>query len=369
MLSNKRDRIEINFNKVKELYALLKNEHQKNNTDSGQEYIQLVTMCEFIALCITHASTKENIEKKNFAREAKTPTFLGTFSHTASSAIFDFLNPFYALTNIKYAYHRFDEILADNPKNYNDNDKRFFMDNTIQLGFKMIREKLAVNKSAAVYQEGDIGKFFLFATDLPQTNCTMIGYVPWAAVAGDIFRIYTLLLFGGTLMFIFLAMVSAYLFVVRTKAEESDALRKAKKMADDANKAKSIFLANMSHEIRTPLNAIVGMNEMILRESQNPDILGYAQNAFAASETLLSLINDILDFSKIESGKLELVEDNYKLDNVIKGLVNMIRPRAERKNLSFDVKVNPSIENFLFGDSVRIRQIALNILSNAVKYT
>ena len=123
LLSNKRDRIEINFNKVKELYALLKNEHQKNNTDSGQEYIQLVTMCEFIALCITHASTKENIEKKNFAREAKTPTFLGTFSHTASSAIFDFLNPFYALTNIKYAYHRFDEILADNPKNYNDNDE------------------------------------------------------------------------------------------------------------------------------------------------------------------------------------------------------------------------------------------------------
>ena len=254
-------------------------------------------------------------------------------------------------------------------KNYNDNDKKFFMDDTIQLGFKMIREKLATNKSAAVYREGDIGKFFLFATDLPQTNCTMIGYVPWAAVAGDIFRIYTLLLFGGSLMLIFLALVSAYLFVVRTKAEESDALREAKKMADEANNAKSAFLANMSHEIRTPLNAIVGMNEMILRECQDPDIISYAQNSSAAGETLLSLINDILDFSKIESGKFELVEENYELRGVIKSLVTMMKPRAEKKNLSFTVDVNPAIENLLFGDSVRIQQVALNILSNAVKYT
>ncbi|MBD3878199.1 MAG: hypothetical protein SR1Q5_00735 [Quinella sp. 1Q5] len=91
------------------------------------------------------------------------------------------------------------------------------------------------------------------------------------------------------------------------------------------------ILANMSHEIRTPLNAIVGMNEMILRESQSPDIINYAQNASAASETLLSLINDILDFSKIESGKLALVEDNYNLRDIIKSLVTMMKPRAEKK--------------------------------------
>ncbi|MBQ6005531.1 MAG: response regulator [Selenomonadaceae bacterium] len=254
-------------------------------------------------------------------------------------------------------------------KNYGEADKKFFMNSTIQLGFKRIRDNLATRMSSATYCESSLGKFFLFATDLPQTNCTMIGYVPWVAVAGDIFRIYTLLLIGGTLMLIFLALVSAYLFVMRTKAEESDALREAKQAAEDANNAKSVFLAGMSHEIRTPINAIIGMNEMILRESDNPEIIGYAQNASAASESLLSLINDILDFSKIESGKMELVEENYKLADVIKSLITMMKPRAEKKNLAFNLQVNPATGNNLFGDSVRIRQIALNFLSNAVKYT
>lgn len=254
-------------------------------------------------------------------------------------------------------------------KNYGEADKKFFLDSTIQLGFKKIRNKLATSKASAAYCESSLGNFFLFATDLPQTNCSMIGYVPWSAVAGDIFRIYTLVLSIGTLMLIVFALVSAYLFVVRTKAEESDALRKAKEEADAANKAKSSFLANMSHEIRTPINAIIGMNEMILRESKNSDVIGYAQNSSAASETLLSLINDILDFSKIESGKFELIEENYKLSNVIKNLTNMMRPRAEKKNLKFSLQVNPAIENNLFGDSVRVRQIVTNFLSNAIKYT
>ncbi|MBE8950598.1 MAG: response regulator [Quinella sp. 3Q1] len=254
-------------------------------------------------------------------------------------------------------------------KSYGAADKEFLLSGDIQRGFRAIREKLETHRSAAVYNESPAGKFFLFATDLPETNCSMIGYVPWKAVAGDIFRIYTLLLSGGTLILIVLALVSAYLFVIRTKAEESDALREAKEAADAANKAKSAFLANMSHEIRTPINAIIGMNEMILRESNNPDIIEYAQNSAAASDALLSLINDILDFSKIESGKFELLEENYTLSNVIKSLVNMIQPRADKKNLSFTLKVNPATENNLFGDSVRIRQIALNFLSNAVKYT
>ena len=228
---------------------------------------------------------------------------------------------------------------------------------------------MRTHRSGAVYSESSLGRYFLFATDLPQTNCSMIGYVPWRAVAGDIFRIYTLVIGCGTLMLIFLAALGAYLFVVRLKAEESDALREAKENADAANKAKSAFLANMSHEIRTPINAVIGMNEMILRESKDANIIRYAQNAAGASESLLHLINDILDFSKIESGKFELLEENYNLTDVIKSLLNMIKPRAEKKNLDLKINVDENLKNNLFGDAVRIRQIGLNFLTNSVKYT
>lgn len=254
-------------------------------------------------------------------------------------------------------------------KNYGARDREFFENQEIRDGFKRIREILRNHKSGAVYSETSLGRYFLFASDLPQTNCSMIGYVPWRAVAGDIFRIYTIVIGCGTLMLIFLAALGAYLFVVRLKAAESDELREAKEAADAANNAKSAFLANMSHEIRTPINAVIGMNEMILRESKNPQVIKYAQNAAAASDSLLHLINDILDFSKIESGKFEILEEKYNLSDVIKSLTDIIRPRAEKKNLDLKIKVDENLKNNLFGDASRIRQIALNFLTNAVKYT
>ena len=254
-------------------------------------------------------------------------------------------------------------------KNYGEEDRKFFDDPTTREGFKKIREMLKTHRSGAVYAENSFGRFFLFATDLPQTNCTMIGYVPWTAVAGDIFKIYKMLIGGGTLLLILLAAGGAYLLFVREKAEESEELRAAKAAADAANAAKSAFLANMSHEIRTPINAVIGMNEMILRESRDANIIKYAQNSANASESLLHLINDILDFSKIESGKFEILEENYKLTDVIRNLLNMIKPRAEKKNLALKIKIADDLKNNLFGDSSRIRQIALNFLTNAVKYT
>lgn len=254
-------------------------------------------------------------------------------------------------------------------KNYGEKDKQFFTDSTIIDGFKKIREKLKNHRSAAVYYEGEKGKFFLFGADLPQTNCTMVGYVPWNAVAGTISRINTKIFVLTSLMLLLFLVATIYLFLINEKAKKSDEFKREKQEADQANKAKSAFLANMSHEIRTPINAIIGMNEMILRESNEVETIKYAQNASAASENLLSIINDILDFSKIESGKMELIEENYKLDEVIKNLVNMIKERMEKKNLKFVVNVNENIPNELLGDSVRIRQIVVNLLTNAVKYT
>jgi len=159
------------------------------------------------------------------------------------------------------------------------------------------------------------------------------------------------------------------LVVNQLEREKAEALERALHMEEDANRTKSEFLANMSHEIRTPINAIIGMDTMIMRESGEANIRNYARDIHSAGKTLLSLINDILDFSKIESGKLELVLGDYALSSLINGIVNMIAPKAKSKKLELEVNVNPDIPDGLYGDEVRIEQIIINILNNAVKYT
>lgn len=139
--------------------------------------------------------------------------------------------------------------------------------------------------------------------------------------------------------------------------------------AKRANEAKSRFLANMSHEIRTPINAIIGMNEMIMRESEDESVQGYASDVGSAAKSLLSIINDVLDMSKIESGKLEIFEVEYSLEPLINDLINMVSIKAKEKNLDFVLNVGTNLPTKLFGDDVRIKQIIINLLSNAVKYT
>ena len=145
--------------------------------------------------------------------------------------------------------------------------------------------------------------------------------------------------------------------------------QKEKLSAEAANQAKSSFLANMSHEIRTPINAIIGMNEMILRESRERRILRYAGNIKNASKSLLALINDILDFSKVESGKMEIINATYQVSSLLNDLVNMIQPRAADKELELKLDIDDQIPSELYGDEVRIRQVVTNLLTNAVKYT
>lgn len=151
----------------------------------------------------------------------------------------------------------------------------------------------------------------------------------------------------------------------------NDVTKEEKMIAEvvSANEAKSNFLASMSHEIRTPINAVLGMNEMIIRESREPDIVNYALDVENSGRMLLSLINDILDFSKIESGKMEIVPVEYELASLVNDILNMMRVRAEEKGLQFLVEVDEKLPGILFGDEVRIRQIMVNLLSNAIKYT
>lgn len=157
--------------------------------------------------------------------------------------------------------------------------------------------------------------------------------------------------------------------LVNELEKSETALKAAVKRAEAADQAKSDFLANMSHEIRTPLNAVLGMNELISRESTEDNIIGYAANVADAGNALLSLINDILDFSKIEAGKMELVPANYELSVLVREIHNIMNLRFVNKGLDFIINCNPKMPNKLFGDEVRIRQILINILNNALKYT
>ncbi len=152
-------------------------------------------------------------------------------------------------------------------------------------------------------------------------------------------------------------------------------LRKEQQLEEDlemekaANEAKSQFLSNMSHEIRTPINAVLGFDEMIIRETRERGTLKYATDIKTAGETLLQLINDILDLSRIESGRLEIEDRKFDLSEMLNGLISMADVQASNKGLQLMTHINPDIPSFLRGDEMRVRQCAMNILSNAVKYT
>ena len=155
----------------------------------------------------------------------------------------------------------------------------------------------------------------------------------------------------------------------RKMEQQEKKLLEAMRTADRANEAKTSFLASMSHEIRTPINAVLGMDEMILRESSDESILSYAANIQSAGHSLLSVINDILDLSKIESGRLELLTAEYSTQQLMNDCYSMMIMRAEKKDLLLEIKNDPQLPAKLAGDEVRLRQVILNLLTNAVKYT
>ena len=150
--------------------------------------------------------------------------------------------------------------------------------------------------------------------------------------------------------------------------ENEKTVRQAQEI-EELNKAQNRFFSSMSHEIRTPINTIIGLNEMILREDISEEVADDARNIRSASKILLSLINDILDMSKIESGKMDIVNVPYDVGAMLSEIVNMIWVRADEKGLKFTLDVDPSLPAALVSDEVRIKQILINLLNNAVKYT
>lgn len=199
-----------------------------------------------------------------------------------------------------------------------------------------------------------------------QTRSMVLGYV--------VILLFSLL-FAGILSFL----------IVKPYVKAQGELLEEKFRAESASNAKSDFLANMSHEIRTPINAVLGMNEMIIREDNRAldvvesdpmlaqealeNINVYAGDVKKAGHNLLAIVNDILDFSKIEAGRMELTEAPYQLSSLINDINNMIQFKAQDKGLAFKVEVDPSLPDELSGDEVRVRQILTNLLNNAVKYT
>ena len=244
----------------------------------------------------------------------------------------------------------------------------FFSASYLNDGWHKLGDKFQKSNmvSSAIFYNYNGQRYFIHMSEISvDQHFALTGYVPWEYVAVGIDYIYKIMLISFIVIFI------AIIFIVRymMKNREAKNLAHEKVLADSANKAKSEFLSNMSHEIRTPINAIMGMDEMILRECKDKNIIEYADNLQHAARNLLSLVNDILDFSKIEAGKMEIIPVEYHVSSLLNDLVNMIQSRAEKKGLDFRINVSQNMPSVLFGDEIRIKQIITNILTNAVKYT
>ena len=173
----------------------------------------------------------------------------------------------------------------------------------------------------------------------------------------------------STLVIVTILTCGMILFQNAIYREENEIAQKQKKEIEELNQMQNRFFSSMSHEIRTPINTIVGLNEMILREEVSDEVATDAKSIQGASKMLLTLINDILDMSKIESGKMDIVPITYDTGDMLSDVVNMIWVRAKEKGLEFHIDVDQGMPSQLFGDEVRIKQILINVLNNAVKYT
>ena len=215
---------------------------------------------------------------------------------------------------------------------------------------------------------GKIKRFFLLLEGAVAAACFIVAYENPELVTEHSTRTFYI---GTFVSMIIVGLILSLMvgFEIRMLRREKERSEEKSRQIEELNKSQNRFFSSMSHEIRTPINTRIGLNELILREDSSEEVADDARNIQSASKILLSLINDILDMSKMESGKMEIVPVIYDVGKMLTDIYNMISVNAEKKGLEFTVSVDPTMPSQLLADEMRIRQILINLLNNAVKYT
>lgn len=248
-------------------------------------------------------------------------------------------------------------------------DERFYKSRSVEKAFeKLIAENNLVPAGVEIVATTK-GDMFFYVAQIEDTHFILTGALSYDEAVGTLeFAPYIIV--GIYSILCIITIIQHFIVLITSvKVRESDELRRAKQDAEAAAEAKGQFLANMSHEIRTPINAILGMNELITRETKNSKIQKYAYSIKSSANQLLTLVNDVLDYSKMEAGKFKLRNEQYYLSALITDINVMIKERAESKGLVYKVFVNQEIPDELEGDGTRLKQVIVNLLTNGVKYT
>ncbi len=260
--------------------------------------------------------------------------------------------------NYAFATHPNDKFgyINDRPRNLN------YVKNK---GYKELHDiLLAGKKSKYEFTDYDGVDRIFFTCPVEINNWSIVAAVSKKVIYNSVRELGL-----GIVLALIICLILGVFFALFMTNRSIKSIETAKNEADKANLAKSRFLANMSHEIRTPINAVLGMDEILIRDCKDDQLLEYAYNIRTSGENLLGIINDILDFNKVESGKLEIICDEYDTAQLVDECCNLVNLKAKEKGLEFNTSVRGNIPSKLYGDNNRIRQVIVNLLTNAVKYT